>query len=197
MSEARGHLVIAGPGRSGTTFLLKWLEACGLDVGEFGPDHWHEEARVGFERHLTGEVDLPFVVKDPWLWTYLDEVDPAWIDLLVVPLRHPAEAALSRLSQEWADIQGKVPGWRTEVFGRVPGGALYSLNVADQMRLDGLGFYTLAQWAVSQEVPMVLLDFERMVKDPCYLISMLDAWLPSAVRASEVYEEVAVQMRRQ
>jgi hypothetical protein len=174
----RQHLVISGTGRAGTSFLVRFLEACGLPAG--GDDaRWYERARAGGEHPLDAEMDLPYVVKDPSLWTYCQTLDltTIHIDGLLVPIRDLTEAAGSRILQERAAIAET--GWQRlpgiDVYGRVPGGALYSLLVADQMRILAVGFHGLLRWAVSNNIPTLLLDFPRIVEDAEYLIDRLSS----------------------
>ena len=182
-----GHIVISGTGRAGTSFLVAWLAACGLDVGEFPDGGWYAEADAGLERTVLppapDDPPLPRVVKDPWLPSYLDRVDLALtpVDVLIVPVRRLADAAASRIRLEKADIHRRVPGWPTEsgVFGRVPGGVLYSYAEADVERLLAVAFHGLLRWAVENDVPTVLLDYPRLLDDPVYLCDRLAPWLPN------------------
>lgn len=178
------HLVIAGTGRSGTSFLVEWLAASGLDVGEFDPDEYHPAARAGWERSLMAD-DLPFVVKDPWLFTYCHDVDPDVIEALVLPLRRLSDAAASRVRVE------RDAGATRDVWGWTNGGALLSLDITDQARLLAAGFYELLQWAVAADVPTVLLHYPRLVDDADYCIARFEQWLPDADRARAAHQWVA------
>src|SRR6516225_7327711 len=74
----RHHLVIAGTGRAGTTFLVEFLGACGLDVG--ASHHWLERQRAGMEHYLLAP-DCPYVAKDPWLFAYCEALDLAEVKI--------------------------------------------------------------------------------------------------------------------
>lgn len=170
-----GHLVISGTGRAGTTFLVEWLRECGLDVGDFRPEDYHPEARAGYERRLVGP-GLPYVVKDPWLWTYLDDVDleVTPIQRLVLPVRDLTQAAVSRVRRERQAISGAHKGWTTPVFGSTPGGMIWPVSTMHQAETLAVGFYVLIRWAVEHRIPLVLLDYPRILTDPAYAVAKLD-----------------------
>ena len=92
-AAARHHLVIAGTGRAGTTFLVDFLGGCGLDTGRDDPGRW-DLARAGREHALDSAGELPYVVKDPWLATYCEDLDLSRIaiDTLIVPIRELCRA---------------------------------------------------------------------------------------------------------
>jgi hypothetical protein len=184
-SGAQRHAVIAGTGRAGTSFLMQFLDACGLDTGL---DETSEvttldpRARAGLERHLRPEASAPYVIKDPWLFAYCDELDMSRIELdtLIVPMRDLMPAAESRVYQERmalterTDLRDLGP---PQLAGLTPGGVLYSLDVVDQARLLAVAFYNLVWWTVKNEIPLLLLEFPRMVEDRDYLLESLWPWL--------------------
>lgn len=168
------HLVIAGTGRAGTSHLVRWLGEQGLDIGAC--PSWDERAQAGHEYRLTASADLPYVVKDPWLCTYLDDVDPAWLDVLVVPVRDLQGAAASRVRLERAAVAERSPQWSADTWGWTAGGVLVSLAEHHQAELLAVGFHHLIAWAVAHDVPLVLLDFAR-IGDEVYLKDRLAPWL--------------------
>jgi len=174
------HAVIAGTGRAGTSFLVKFFDACGLETS-VDEANWHERARAGFEHSLSADGPAPYVVKDPWLFAYCEELDlsEVHIDALIVPIRELSAAAESRIHQERMSL---IETWarqmpNVQVAGSTPGGALYSLDVVDQARILAVGFHRLLHWAVSNELPVFLLTFPRFVEDPDYLLRALWPWL--------------------
>ncbi len=178
-SPPRPHAVIAGTGRAGTSFLVRFLEACGLDTGP--PDQYFDpRARAGLERNLLSE-DAPYVVKDPWLFAYCDQIDPSAIEVeaLLVPVRELAAAATSRILQEriamadgiWSDLPV------SDVNGVIAGGAVYSLDPVDEARILAVGFHRLILWATVRRIPLFLMEFPRIVNDGEYLIDTLWPWL--------------------
>ena len=179
----RRHAVIAGTGRAGTTFLVQFLAACGLEAGSAaaeGPERDLGHARAGLEHYLLDD-DAPYVVKDPWLFAYCDEIDLdlVAIDALIVPTRDLLASAASRTYQERIALVGT--DWRSrpvvDVRGGAEGGAVYSLDPVDQARILAVGFHRLVHWATKHQIPLFLLDFPRIVHDGDYLVSALSPWL--------------------
>jgi len=174
-SEPRHHVVIAGTGRAGTSFLVHFFSACGLDVGETDGE-WLDRARAGLERNLlTG--DAPYVVKDPWFFSYCQEIDSNRIavDALVVPVRDLLSAATSRLLQEQiAAVEQSAPaGSPAGLRASVDAGIVYSTDPIDQARILAVGFHELIYWATASSIPLFLLAFPRSVEDADYLIGVL------------------------
>jgi hypothetical protein len=171
--------VIAGTGRAGTSFLVHFLEACGLDTGATEMP-FDARARAGRERNLLDE-SAPYIVKDPWLFAYCDQIDQSEVEVeaLLVPVRELVAAATSRILQEritmadsfWADLPP------SDVNGMVIGGAVYSLDPLDEARILAVGFHRLILWATARQIPLFLLEFPRIVNDAEYLIDTLWPWL--------------------
>jgi len=189
------HVVIAGTGRAGTSFLVRFLGACGLDVGS--AHKWSKRARAGMETYLL-DADAPYVVKDPWLFSYCNEIDPTviGIDLLIVPIRELMAAASSRILQERTSLDESE--WRnrplTDVRGVIPGGAIYSLDPVDQGRILAVGFHRLIHWATKHDIPLILLEFPRLVEERDYLVETLWPWLEpycTKDQAIAAFEETA------
>jgi hypothetical protein len=176
----RRHAVIAGTGRAGTSFLVRFLEHCGLDTGSQDVAI-NERARAGLEHSLFDDA-APYVVKDPWLFAYCDQVDEqkVGIDVLLVPVRELMAASTSRVLQERITMAEESP-WTTlppsEVHGAVAGGAVYSLDPVDEARLLAVGFHRLIHWATARGIPLILLEFPRIVQDAAYLVDTLWPWL--------------------
>ena len=150
------HLVIAGTGRAGTSFLVRYLTELGLDTtlarnGDRAG--WDSEANAGLENQLIVGTDLPYVVKSPWIGEYVEQIlnQKQWkIDAFVVPVRDLVEAATSRVVLEQRAIHQHNP-WMAEeldrtweTYGHTAGGLVYSLNPLDQARLLAVQFHRLA-----------------------------------------------------
>lgn len=177
-AEAEGpRAVIAGTGRAGTSFLVRWLAACGVPAGELGELAYNDRARAGLERHVRSP-DGPYLVKDPWLHEYLHTLDGQIIDALIIPVRDLRRAALSRLRQERtaivADMRG---GSLRRTTGHVAGGGVYSLSVNDLERVLAVGQAKVIEWALSQQIPLYLLHYPRLAQDAEYAIDALSPWL--------------------
>jgi hypothetical protein len=174
----RHHAVIAGTGRAGTSFLVKFLGTCGLDIGASAG--WHETARAGLERNLVLDA-TSYVIKDPWLSTYCNEIDLEnfHIDALIVPVRDLDDSAKSRILQERIAMSSdpELLIGAADVRGGAPGGVIYSLDPVDQARLLAVEFHRLIHWSTKNQLPLFLLDFPRLVQDESYLIESLWPWL--------------------
>ena len=189
----RHHLFIAGTGRTGTSFLVRYLAELGLDthIVRNGTNGWHEKARAGLEDLPIPDRPelLPYVVKSPWLSECIDSVlaDPSiHIDAVLLPVRSLTEAATSRAVLERQAVHAHSPAlshqgrpWQTH--GITPGGMVFSLDPVDQARLLAVGFHNLVQRLVQAGVPIVFLDFPRITQDWRYLLAQLLPYLPDPV----------------
>ena len=185
-AAARRHLLISGTGRAGTSFLVRYLTALGLDtnLARHGDKaFWDGAANAGLEDlPIPGQhADLPYVMKSPWLGHFSDPLPfppDVVLDGLILPIRGLAEAAASRCILElraahqttpWlADFDATIDAW-----GATPGGVVYSLDPLDQARLLAVAFHRLVHAAVLRDVPIVLLAFPRLVEDAEYLHARL------------------------
>ncbi|CAN7457969.1 hypothetical protein [Variovorax paradoxus] len=206
MTPARkNHLMIAGTGRAGTTFLVQYLAACGLDTHlARHPDAstYNEDANAGLEDLPFDNPDLPYVIKSPWLHAYATRLlaDPSIaLDAVIFPMRSIVEASTSRVVNELRAryaMEGLPDDCRLwESWGTTPGGIVYSLNPIDEARLLALGFHELMHTLVKHDVPLVMLDFPRLVEDPAYLYDKLHPVLGAKLdreRALSAHRETAV-----
>jgi len=180
------HLIITGTGRTGTTFLVQYLAACGLETHLTShPDgKLDENANAGLEDLPIHGHTLPYVVKSPWLFEMIDELvarTDITLDAVIIPMRNIVEAAASRVILEMRARYGNEhldPGIaRWENWGQTPGGVVYSLNPIDQARILALGFHETVRALVQKNVPIIFLDFPRLVDDAAYLWSKLESIL--------------------
>lgn len=177
--EKISHAVIAGTGRAGTSFLVDFLRAVGVPTDGLSDQVEYERARAGLERHLDPD-DGSYLIKDPWLFEYLDDIDLTviTIDALIVPVRGLTAAAMSRIRLERAALIEGAPrsaGWSS--FSQTPGGVVYSLRVSDQEKVLALGQARLLDWAVTHDLPLFLLSYPRLVSDAEYVVDTLWPWL--------------------
>jgi hypothetical protein len=107
-TSPRHHAVIAGAGRTGTTFLVQFLAACGVDAGE--QTVVDDRANAGLEIPLK-HPEAPHLIKNPWLYTYCEDLDLSTlaVDVVILPMRDLTDAATSRLIQEKAHVLEKIP----------------------------------------------------------------------------------------
>lgn len=191
--SVRRHLLIAGTGRAGTSFLVRFLAGLGLQTtlskGGSGA-FWNEEANAGLEdipvAGASGLSGLPYVIKNPWVHEVIDDLlaqKDLRLDAVIVPLRELMEAASSRVVLERRALYEQHP-WMAglsaacDTWGTTAGGVQYSLHELDQARLLAVGLHRLLERLVKAEVPVVLLSFPRLVEDPDYLFRQLRQVLP-------------------
>lgn len=195
----RKHLVIAGTGRAGTSLLVKFLAEIGLEthLSTHSEAFWDEKANAGLEDHILHDnAKLPYVVKSPWLYEYIDEVldrDDIKIDGVIIPVRSLSEVASSRsilelqqIHQNFEPMASRKKSWST--WGTTPGGAVYSLNPLDQARLLAVGFHHLIEKLIAADIPVYLLAFPRFTHEPEYLYKALQPCLPDGVTQDAVVD---------
>ena len=193
----RHHLLIGGTGRAGTTFLVKYLAACGLETHlAKHPDALVDEnANAGLEDSPFGDADRAYVLKSPWMYEYVDRLladQDIALDGVIIPMRGLVEAATSRVLNElrarYANeaLPDDLTLW--ESWGTTAGGVTYSLNPIDQARLLALGFHELMNALVRHDIPVVLLDFPRFIDDADYLHRKLQPLLGVRVGHAEALE---------
>src|SRR5580700_9301679 len=165
-----GHVLIAGTGRAGTSFLVRYLTELGLDTelsrhGETAA--WDEAANAGLETvPLAGQSwDLPYVLKFPWTDQMIDQIldhHAIRLEAVILPVRDLSEAAMSRSVVELQAMHHAMP-WMTEVdqswemWGKTAGGVTFSLNPLDQGRLLAVGFHRLVERLIKADIPIVFL----------------------------------------
>ncbi|MGX5775005.1 hypothetical protein [Methylorubrum zatmanii] len=183
----RRHLIIAGSGRAGTTFLVQVLTACGLEteLSRNPRAGYDATAQAGLESDPLSVRDSPYVIKSPWAYQFVDQFladDGVRLDGAILPVRDLREAVTSRIALELGSLYAR-PGtasleapWRE--FGTVPGGVTYSLEPLDQARILGHAFHTLVERLLDHDVPLCLIKFPRFAQDPDYLYGKLRPFLP-------------------
>ena len=165
------HIIISGTGRAGTTFLVQLLTALGFDTG-FSDirSHIYPHCNAGMELDIL-DPSAPYIVKSPWLCDHLDEVlrgGGIVIDHAIVPVRDLYAAAQSR-----RDVISRVD---PSLYGgpdKVPGGLWHTTRPEDQEKILTEQLYKLIYTLAKYDVPLVLLYFPRLVKDPEYLYRKL------------------------
>jgi hypothetical protein len=189
----RRHLLIAGTGRAGTSFLVRFLTELGLEthISRFGENPWDQAAQAGLEDLpvATGLENLPHVFKSPWAYQLIEQMlsDPAIeLEAVIIPMRDMVESAASRSIVELQAIHGQAP-WMARIgrtwqdWGVTNGGVVFSLNPVDQARLLALGFHHLVNRLVLAEVPLIFVAFPRLVEDADYLFGKLRPLIPASI----------------
>ncbi|MCH9637826.1 MAG: hypothetical protein K0U16_07780 [Gammaproteobacteria bacterium] len=162
------HVIITGTGRAGTTFLVQLLTAIGADTG-FGFDVGAER-RLSVPVHNTGRAGAelalfpgaPIIVKSPHLCFQLEGILAAHPDLVVshaiVPMRTLRDAASSR--RRIQEIAGE----------EAPNGGLWNTSDPDEQEFVlAVALHQLMRTLAVHSIPVLLLDFPRIVHDKDYL----------------------------
>lgn len=132
-----------------------------------------ENCNAGMEQDIR-QAEAPYVVKNPFLCDYLGEVlesGEVVIDHALVPMRDLFSAAESRrdvVRRSGMDLEPD----------RVPGGLWYTQNAAEQETVLTVQLYKLLQTIARYDIPLTLLDFPRLVREPEYLYRKMAPVLP-------------------
>jgi hypothetical protein len=197
------HLMISGTGRAGTSLLVRWLAAMGLEthLQVHASPSWFNDANAGLEDLplATAWETAPYVMKSPWLAEIIDTALADFgtaMDGVIIPVRDLLPAAASRVVQEVQSTYRKNL-WMTnlrqgyEQWGTTPGGVVFSLDAVDQARLLAVSFHRLVQRLVQADVPIVLLDFPRFARDADYLFRKLHDFLPAGADVGQARQALA------
>ncbi len=170
------HVLIGGTGRAGTTLLVQFFSALGLDTGFTPEQALHEVdpfSKAGLERWLS-EERRPYIIKNPRL---VDEIEEALnsggisIDAAIIPMRDLFSAAESRREvYRGAEKRGAVALAQ-------PGTLWKTTKAHNQEAVLAVQFYCFLHPLVRHQVPIYFLDFPRFAGDPDYLIQSLAPFL--------------------
>lgn len=158
----RHHVIISGTGRAGTTFFVQLLTELGLETGFPKGQVIDTKSHGGLELDIR-DANAPYVIKSPWLCDYLDDVlqgGDIVIDHAFIPMRDLYEAAQSRRHVSSAEPSNP---------GAVPGGLWHTSKPEEQENVLTGQLYKLMYALAKHDVPVSLLLFPRLVKDPEYL----------------------------
>lgn len=167
----RGHVVISGTGRAGTSFLVQLLTNLGLETGFGANTELPLDPRGGldsldiFESDNLHRPDLPYIIKSPFLCDLLDATvaEGLQIEHAIVPLRNLDAAATSR-----AYVQRLTTG-QQDGADRVPGGLWDTDNADDQATVLRFKLTRLLEALVHYDIPTTFLWYPRLARDPDYL----------------------------
>lgn len=148
------HVLIAGTGRAGTSFLVRLLTRCGVDTGYRGDEAYNPLIRAGCERfavvpETVEQWDaLPHVVKSPYLSLRIKQVRDLGIpiDAVIVPVRDLGEVLKSRVASRTVWTGGTTRERMAQALGEVVAGCL-----ASGVRLDLLNFRSMVHPASGDE----------------------------------------------
>ena len=180
--EGSKHIVIAGPGRSGTTLLVELFQELGFDTGIGTNEVVSRKARVGNAGY---EIDVrvpgaPYVCKDPKFFEYCEEVfnqKNIMIEAVIIPLRDSQEIVKSRSSVDARTL--RLFSWREKlkfqvkrVFYALMGRRFGAEGGQEGLLFESLqarvhrGLYSLLRSCLSHEIDVVLLPFPEMLSNP-------------------------------
>jgi hypothetical protein len=180
----RRHVVIAGTGRAGTTFLVELLTHLGLDTGfntQTIQSKKYKDARAGLEHDIRMEK-CPYIVKNPRFHEYAAEVlrrDDVVIEHVFLPMRDLYSAAESRRLVEKSTLSQLSFSERLAVAESqhpLPGG-LWLTTSTERGEQEGIllwQFYDLLLALCDAAVPVTFMRYPRIVKDCPYLFEKLN-----------------------
>jgi hypothetical protein len=181
MKQPRGHVVITGTGRTGTTFLIQLLTNLKLDTGYTADSIQKcvdDHARAGLETDIRKD-GAPRIVKSTYFCDYADEVvkrDDLRLEYVFVPVRDLHSAAESRRYVTEKAVSKKP--FLKRLIGRirppkVAGGLMHSRLKWKQEKILMAQFYNLALALSEAQIPVALLQYPKLVKDSVYLYEKL------------------------
>jgi hypothetical protein len=173
--SARKHLIITGPGRSGTTLLVRLFDELGFET-HAKQLPYYERARAGLEADILA-ADAPYVVKKPNVTWLLREMLQSGqllrnsVEWLIVSLRDLDQAAASRMQITASSRAVAAPGGlRT----RRPGKQRHELAETT---------YSLFQTAAAFELPVIVIEYPTFAKDSEYAYRRLEPALRNCTKA--------------
>ena len=177
----RSHVVISGTGRAGTSFLVELMTCLGLDTG-FSADSLQSKkdryARAGLETDIRDD-NAPYIVKSPHFCDYVGEVisrGDVSIEHVFVPIRDLNAAAESRRFVDelavsnlplYKQIKNKI------VKRKIVGGLWQTANGHEQEEVLLHKVYQLLLGLSNSGIPVTLINYPRLVRDPIYTYEKL------------------------
>lgn len=164
-------VIITGPGRSGTTFIMQLLTDLGFDTG-FTPEAMEVSAisHAGLEQglftkpHRKAPLTPNYIIKSPLISDNLQlgcERDDLVVDHVYIPIRPLDQVARSRARV-------------SEIDAGQPGGLDQGLDLEGQMDSTARSLYTLLDTITRFDLPHSFIAFPRLTQDPRYLYTKLE-----------------------
>ena len=171
--DNKNHIIISGVGRSGTTLLVQYFSALGMDTGfteEESMRNIDPISHAGLEFTNICAEGSPYIIKSPWLCDSLEKsLDDkcAAIDAAIIPIRNLHDAAASRIRAfEEASALGLDPIQQ-------PGGLWKCSTPDDQEKILAEQFYKLAYTLIKNHIKIYFIEFPRFADDHDYLYEIL------------------------
>lgn len=177
------HVIIAGTGRTGTTFLVELLTNLGLETGfnsESIVSKKSKVARAGLEHNFRFE-NCPYIVKDPNFFEYAKETflrKDVVVKHIFIPIRDLHAAAESRRIVTKATIRNRGFLGRIKFLfkrGKYVGGLsnTFTFKKGAQEFILLNQFYKLMLDTASTQTQVTLIEFPKSIKDDVYLYEKL------------------------
>ncbi len=173
VSTEHGRIIIAGTGRAGTTFLVQLFSALGFGTGfslEQARHDVDEVSHAGLEKTLVNDTN-PYVIKSPW---FADELaaalqeDRIKLYAALLPVRDLFSAAESRRRvYDEAESRGLDPDLH-------PGSLWPTDQPENQEDVLARKFYATIFPLIQFDIPVYLLEFPRLIREPNYLFGRLE-----------------------
>ena len=193
-------IIITGPGRSGTTFLVQLLTRLGLDTGyEPYKEPYLPEQRAGcewvididFDRHDPAQIKesiakAPTVLKSPeWGLMLKRLLSEALIEVehVIIPVRDLEAAARSRLEAglDWLAMPD------------LP----YEQRVIDQANVKAMALGRAIEACLLYSIPCTVMTFPLLVRDADYCYRKLDGLNLDLVKFYPAFYELTERRNEQ
>jgi hypothetical protein len=189
---SKSHLIVAGFGRAGTTFLMQLFTKLGLDTGFSEEDFKNKIDSVsngGLEVNLEGDFEkLPYIIKSPYFYKFADKIlndSKTPIEHVFIPVRKLEDAAKSRIKvQEFYEEQSG----KKLISDLVPGGLTATELKRNQEVILGRQLTALIKSVAKSGVPYTFLPFPTFVNNPDYLYKAVKFLIPNT--SFEVFLEI-------
>ncbi|MCF8464959.1 MAG: hypothetical protein K9G41_08965 [Flavobacteriales bacterium] len=193
----RRHVIIAGTGRAGTSFLVQLLTRLGLDTG-FTLDNLDQNldpiGRAGLESNIRDE-NAAYIVKSPNISNYIEEIlenPEIKLDLVIIPIRDIEKATESRVKVSKDNLKRK--GILTRIFGSKRGHAGGMIKTSNPDKQQFILLKSLSHVLVEcarHDQAIALLHYPKLMDEPTYLYRKLQPIL------GEISEETFVAAHKE
>ena len=151
------HVLIAGTGRAGTSFLMQLLTNLEFETGFTRGVKLDSKCNAGLESDLSNYKHWPYIVKNPEFSFQLDRIrKKVDIDFIIIPVRESERVAQSR-----------------ERVGKGNGGFWKTSSYEGQMGVNSLVYQSLTEDLTKYKIPHMYLWFDDMITDMDYLYNCL------------------------